>query len=63
MARYVRGTDSTSIRADWFNDDNPLLPPLSVADHDTKDTGLVWRDGKPIMRAPNPIGFGRNEEW
>lgn len=27
------------------------------------DTGLLDKDGNCIMRAPNPIGFGKDDEW
>jgi hypothetical protein len=42
-----------------YDDWNPMLPSLSVDDHVPVDTGLVNHRGEPIMRAPNPIGFGR----
>jgi len=35
----------------------------TVSDHEATDTGLLDANGDPIMRAPNPIGFGRDEEW
>lgn len=34
-----------------------------VPDHEATDTGLLDHRGDPIMRAPNPMGFGRMEEW
>lgn len=58
MSRYAKPT-----RADWFDADNPLLPSLSVDDNEPIDTGLIWVTGEPIIRMPNPIGFGRDEEW
>lgn len=65
MARYIKSPRS----AGWVEDDHynaeaaGFAPPLHVADHLAIDTGLVWPDGKPIMRTPNPIGFGRDFEW
>lgn len=41
----------------------PMVPALSVSDHDAKDTGLLDANGDRIMRAPNPMGFGRDGEW
>lgn len=61
MARYAKA--SIRPRADWFNDDGPLVPQISVDDNEAVDTGLIWATGEPIMRLPNPIGFGRDEEW
>lgn len=60
MSRYAKPA-----RADQCEDEplNPLLPNLSVDDHEAVDTGLIWATGEPIMRMPNPIGFGRDEEW
>lgn len=49
--------------ATWWSDDDPLLPALSVCDHEASDTGLVDLRGDPIMRAANPVGFGKDEEW
>lgn len=40
-----------------------LLPDLWVPDHHPVDTGLVDARGNTIMRAPNPVGFGRDREW
>jgi hypothetical protein len=49
-------------RAGW-GDDTPMLPPLSVPEHEPIDTGLLDMAGYSIFRAPRPIGFGRMEEW
>lgn len=45
----------------WAEDS--LCPALTVDDHQPVKTGLVWPDGSPIMRTPNPMGFGRDREW
>ncbi len=58
MNRYTRAN-----RADWFNNDNPLIPSLTADEHKPVETGLLYPDGSPIMRLPNPIGFGRHREW
>lgn len=65
MSRYGR-PKALRPRADWFDDDSPLsplCPELSVDEHVAVNTGLIWADGEPIMREPNPMGFGRDGEW
>lgn len=59
MARYF----TAKPRADVFDDCYPLLPDLHVPEHNPVDTGLLDVRGDAIMRAPNPIGFGRDNEW
>lgn len=49
-------------RAAW-DDEYPMLPHLDVPDHEAADTGLLDHRGDPIMRAPRPMGFGRDGEW
>lgn len=46
-----------------FGDDEPAQTQISVDDHEAIDTGLVWPNGEPVMRLPNPMGFGRDEDW
>jgi hypothetical protein len=59
MPRYV--TRSTKPRCNW--DDNvPMLPSLSVPEHEYVDTGLLDHRGDPILRAPNPMGFHHPRE-
>lgn len=60
MSRYF--TQPRKPRAAW-GDNEPLLPSLTVSDHRPVDTGLVDRHGNPIMRAPRPVGFGRDSDW
>lgn len=38
-------------------------PQVTRSDDEATDTGLLDVNGDPIMRAPNPIGFGRDDEW
>lgn len=61
MTRYRIGARKP--RADWIDDDGPLIPSLTVDDHEDVDTGLIAATGEPIYRVPNPIGFGRDGEW
>lgn len=62
--RYAKGVHGKSHRPTaWLDDDGPLIPDLSVDDHEAVDTGLLWEDGTSIYRVPLPIGFGRDSEW
>lgn len=36
---------------------------LDVPEHEPTPTGILTADGKMILRAPRPIGFGRDGEW
>jgi hypothetical protein len=56
-----RGNLPLFVEPHWS--DESLKPSLTVSDHEAVDTGLLDNRGDPIMRAPLPIGFGRNEEW
>ncbi|MFS0736915.1 hypothetical protein ABC347_07685 [Sphingomonas sp. 1P06PA] len=60
MSRYSRRPPRACDDEDY---DPPLIPDLTVPDHESVDTGLLWADGSTIWRDPNPIGFGRNDEW
>ena len=62
--RYIRKPVSVGwVEDDVSSSDAPLIPSLSVDDHECVDTGLLWCDGSPVLRAPNPIGFGWDGEW
>jgi hypothetical protein len=60
MSRYFTSKRPTA----WVEDETwgaePFLPSLIVSDHEAIDTGLLDKDGNPIMRAPREIGFGRD---
>jgi hypothetical protein len=61
MNRYIKRPRTTK---SWdYDEDEPFRPGIEVADHEPVETGLVWPDGEPIMRTPNPMGFGRDGEW
>lgn len=62
MSRYFTRQRAIKPRCEW-SDDYPLTPDISVPDHEPVDTGLVDSRGDAIMRAPRPVGFGRDEEW
>lgn len=63
MPRYFSAP--RPVRADdddgWFP--APMIPDIHVPEHHPVDTGLVDSRGNTIMRAPYPIGFGRDDEW
>jgi hypothetical protein len=64
MSRYFSRPQSfvpLYVEPAW--NDEPQRHSPTVPDHEIVDTGLVDRRGDPIMRAPNPIGFGRDGEW
>lgn len=66
MSRYF--TRPRALRAFWvedehFSPDPTPSPQLTVSDHEATDTGLIDLNGDCIMRAPNPIGFGKDDEW
>lgn len=63
MSRYFTQLPAP-LRADdddWYG--RPLIVDPYVAEHHPVDTGLVDIRGCAIMRACNPIGFGRDGEW
>lgn len=64
MPRYF----SQRRKAIWVEDEDAWDAPVcehipTVSDHEPVDTGLLDADGNTIWRAPNPIGFGKDEEW
>ena len=69
MARYVswptcKGALQVRASSDCDHWDNGRLEPVpTVSDSDAVDTGLLDVDGNAIMRLPNPIGFGKDDEW
>jgi hypothetical protein len=68
MARYFAQPRAAIVPEPMTNEtvqfDNwPMIPELHVADFRPTDTGLIDLRGDPIMRAPNPVGFGKDNEW
>lgn len=61
MPRYA--CPSGYVADDLDNADASLLPDINVPEHRPVNTGLLWANGEPVMRLPNPIGFGRDTEW
>jgi hypothetical protein len=65
MARYFA---RPNVKSGWIEDevcadDSPMIPCLLVDGHEAVDTGLLDEAGNSIYRFPNPMGFGRDEEW
>jgi hypothetical protein len=61
---YVRAARPLYVETPlWGDQKKPLVPAISVDEQRAVRTGLLWPDGSPIMRTPNPIGFGRDREW
>lgn len=55
----IKGWESDDL---W--EDPPFLPDIQVDDaRDIVFTGILDPQGNPIVRLPNPIGFGRDDEW
>ena len=62
MARYTK-----KLKA-WCEDEDAWDYPIirndvTVCDHEAVNTGLLDADGDEIWREPNPVGFGRDDEW
>lgn len=61
MPRY------TAIRPKAWDDEEwiapSLMPDLTVDEAEPEFIGILDADGNPIFRMPNPIGFGRDDEW
>ncbi len=64
MSRYLRRPMSSGwVEDETFSPDPAHVPSISVPEHEAVHTGLLWPDGSPVLRALNPIGFGRMGEW
>lgn len=62
MPRY-RTHSRGWIEDDLYPGDQPLIAGIEVPDHEEIFTGLLDHTGEPIYRAPNPLGFGKDDEW
>lgn len=54
------------VKSDWEDGliGSPLLlTHLTVTEPEPEFTGLYAPSGEGLFRLPNPIGFGRDEEW
>jgi len=62
MSRYFTAPARARVKAEWW-DCPPLLPNLSVPDHESTDTGLLDANGDTIWRAPRMMGFIREDTF
>lgn len=60
---FVRPRASGWVEDEHFSPDPVSAAMLTVSDHEAADAGLMDINGDTIMRAPNPMGFGKDEEW
>lgn len=59
MSRYVRQSRARLwVEDEMFPGEEAMRSVPTVPEHEAVETGLLWADGAPILRAPNPIGFG-----
>lgn len=64
MTRYTkRFAASGWVEDDIYDDTENQTQPVFVSDHSAIYTGLLSLDGGEIWREPNPMGFGKDEEW
>lgn len=51
----------------WIEDDTSFyesdIPYIEVPEHYAVFTGLIDAKGNEIWREPNPMGFGKDEDW
>lgn len=64
MPRYftVRKSRAWVEDEDAWGEGSPVGVPMAW-EHEATDTGLLDAEGDCIMRAPNPVGFGKDDEW
>lgn len=62
MPRYF-AKPKAWVEDDLYEDDYVPSESVQVCDHEATFTGLLDASGDEIWRAPNPIGFGRDEDW
>ncbi len=56
MPRYVRAFREVHPNdTDWSKPAS--VPSITIHYPEVANTGLLYPDGQPIMRAPDPIGF------
>jgi len=63
MKYFIRVRSRHWAEDDYCSPDCGPLPSLEVPEHKATCTGLADCNGEDIMRAPSPMGFGKNEEW
>lgn len=63
MARYFTQPRSFWVEDEHYSPEPGRISEPHVPEHVATDTGLLDARGDPIMRAPNPVGFGKDGEW
>lgn len=63
LRRAPRASEGAWVPLDWTRADILQARTPEVCDHEATPTGLLDMNGDCIMRAPRPIGFGRDDEW
>lgn len=63
MTRYFSKPKSFYVADEDSWESPSMCPDITVCDHEPTDTGLLDENGETIWRAPNPVGFGKDEEW
>jgi hypothetical protein len=64
MSRYFTAPRSAHYVEDEYYAPEPgRIADVFVPDHHAVETGILDAQGDMIMRAPNPVGFGRDAEW
>lgn len=64
MARYFSRPKMLGyVEDEYCSPDAGVLNMPTVNSHEAIDTGLLDSHGDKIWRAPNAMGFGRDEEW
>lgn len=64
MPRYFSAPRGSGwVEDEHYSPEPGRISELSVPEHVAADTGLLDANGDSIMRAPNPMGFGRDTEW
>lgn len=64
MPRYItRAAKPVYIETPLWGDEVGVTPSLTVDEHVPQFTGLLDSKGDEIWRAPNPVGFGKDDEW
>lgn len=61
MTRYFTWA-SGWVEDETYSPDTGPLPTITVPEHEATDTGLLTANGDSIWRAPNPMGFGKDNE-
>ncbi len=59
--RYIKGPARSWVEDETYAE--PARLEITVSDAQPVPTGILDASGSEFFRLPNPIGFGRDEEW